>query len=203
MKSLLTWTERRLLRLFRKLWNRQNFHLKAEMFSFHSKYFVYENWKGRLRNWVFFSSVRILVPSGYWATYCTDVIDAILEAIEGNKAEDLRWHKSCYAKYTDKGEISRLRKSLGSSKDTLSPPEAATSSALRSKTSSTDWELCIFCQHGSTSKKQTLCSVTTFKMSQHIFKRAKCDHDLSLRVSGVNDLIAAEGKYHPNCYKKF
>ena len=25
---------------------------------------------------------------------------------------------------------------------------------------------------------------------------AKCDYDLSLRVSGVNDLIAAEGKYH-------
>ena len=37
----------------------------------------------------------------------TDVIDAILDAIEGNKAEDLRcWHKSCYAKYTDKGKIS-------------------------------------------------------------------------------------------------
>ena len=43
--SLLTWTERRLLRLFRKLWNLQNFHLKAEMFSFHSKYFVYRELK--------------------------------------------------------------------------------------------------------------------------------------------------------------
>ncbi|CAH3166947.1 unnamed protein product [Porites lobata] len=123
--------------------------------------------------------------------------------MEGNKAEDLRWHKSCYAKYTDKGKISRLRKSLDSPKDTLSPPETATSSALRSKAPSTDWELCIFCQHGSTSKKQTLCSVTTFKMSQQTLKGAKCDLDLSLRVSGVNDLIAAEGKYHPNCYKKF
>ena len=133
----------------------------------------------------------------------TDVIDAILEAIEGNKAEDLRWHKSCYAKYTDKGKISRLRKSLDSWKDTLSPPETATSSALRSKPSSTDWELRILCQHRSTSKNQTLCSVTTFKMSQQILKGAKCDHDLSLGVSGVNDLIAAEGKYHPNCYKKF
>ncbi|CAH3188967.1 unnamed protein product [Porites lobata] len=40
-------------------------------------------------------------------------------------------------------------------------------------------------------------------MSQQILKGAKCDRDLSLRVSGVNDLIAAEGKYHPNCYKKF
>ena len=45
MKSLLAWTERCLLRLFRKLWNRQNFHLKAEMFSFHSKYFVYRELK--------------------------------------------------------------------------------------------------------------------------------------------------------------
>ena len=60
MKSLLTWTERRLPRLFRKLSNRQNFHLKAEMFSFHSKYFVY---RGRLKNWVFVSSVRILVDT--------------------------------------------------------------------------------------------------------------------------------------------
>ena len=45
MKSILTWTERHLPRLFRKLSNRQNFHLKAEMFSFHSKYFVYRELK--------------------------------------------------------------------------------------------------------------------------------------------------------------
>ena len=45
MKSLLTWTEWRLVRLFRKLSNRQNFYLKAEMFSFHSKYFVYRELK--------------------------------------------------------------------------------------------------------------------------------------------------------------
>ena len=40
-------------------------------------------------------------------------------------------------------------------------------------------------------------------MSQKILEGAKCDHDFSLRVAGVNDLITAEGKYHPNCYKKF
>ena len=45
MKSLLTWTERRPLRLFGKLSNRHNFHRKAEMFSFHSKYFVYRELK--------------------------------------------------------------------------------------------------------------------------------------------------------------
>ena len=47
-----------------------------------------------------------------------------------------------------------------------------------------------------------LCSVTTFKMSQQILEGAKCKHSLSLRLARVNDLIAAEGKYHPNCYKK-
>ena len=62
----------------------------------------------------------------------------------------------------------------------------------------------MFCQDGKTSKKRTLCSVITFKTSQQILEGLKCDHDLSLRVAGVNDLIADEGKYHPvNCYKKF
>ena len=61
----------------------------------------------------------------------------------------------------------------------------------------------MFCQDGKTSKKQTLWSFTTFKMSQQILEGVKCDHDLSLRVAGVNDLIAAEGKYHPDCYKNF
>ena len=60
----------------------------------------------------------------------------------------------------------------------------------------------MFCQDGETPKKQTLCSVTTFKMSRQNIEGAKCEHDLSLRLTGVNDLIAAKGKYHPNCYKK-
>ena len=43
---------------------RQNFNLKAEMFSFHSKYFVHRELK-----WAPFFG--ILVPAGYWTTYCT------------------------------------------------------------------------------------------------------------------------------------
>ena len=62
MKCLFTWTKRRLLRLFRKLSTRQNLHLKAEMFSFHSKYFVYGQLKRAPQTgWVFVLSVRILV----------------------------------------------------------------------------------------------------------------------------------------------
>ena len=70
MKCLFTWTERRLLRLFRKLSTRQNLHLKAEMFSFHSKYFVHRELKRAPQKLSFCFNVRILVPSGYRATYC-------------------------------------------------------------------------------------------------------------------------------------
>ena len=35
-------------------------------------------------------------------TINTDTIDRILSAIERKKAEELHWHKSCYAKYTGK-----------------------------------------------------------------------------------------------------
>ena len=125
----------------------------------------------------------------------TETIDRILNATDSNQAEEFHWHKSCYAQHTDKGKISRLRKALDSSSK-LSPP------AVRSRTSPTDWKLCMFCQHEETPKKQVLCSVTTFKMSQQILEGAKCKHSLSLRLARVNDLIAAEGKYHPNCYKK-
>ena len=132
----------------------------------------------------------------------TETIDRILNATDSNQAEEFHWHKSCYAQYTDKGKISRLRKALDSSSK-LSPPALTASTALRSRTPPTDWKLCMFCQHEETPKKQVLCSVTTFKMSQQILEGAKCEHSLSLRLASVNDLIAAEGKYHPNCYKKF
>ena len=132
----------------------------------------------------------------------TETIDRILNAVGTKKAEELHWHNSCYAKYTDKGKISRLRKSLDSSNE-LFPPGLTANTALRSRTLRTDWQLCMFCQDGETPEKQTLCSVTTFKMSQQILEGAKYERDLSLCLSGVNELIAAEGKYHPNCYKKF
>ena len=45
--------------------------------------------------------------------------------------------------------------------------------------------------------------MTTFKISKRILDGAIYDHDVSVRVVGVSDMIAAEGKYHPNCYKRF
>jgi len=86
----------------------------------------------------------------------TETIDRILIVAETNNAEELRWHKSCYAKYTDNGKISRLRKSLDSS-NKLSPPGPTASFqslALSSKTLSTNWILCMFCQDEETPKNK-------------------------------------------------
>ena len=87
-------------------------------------------------------------------TINTVAIDRILSAIKTKKAEELHWHKSCYAKYTDKGKISRLRKLLDSTNRKPSLPEINAASVLRSKTSSTDWELCMFCQDEEMSKNK-------------------------------------------------
>ena len=48
----------------------KTFILKLKCSAFIRNTSFTENWKGRLKNWVLVSSVRILVPSGYWATYC-------------------------------------------------------------------------------------------------------------------------------------
>ncbi|KAL2094651.1 hypothetical protein ACEWY4_009370 [Coilia grayii] len=126
-----------------------------------------------------------------------DAIHRILTRRTGDEGE-VYWHKGCFATFTDKGKIQRLNKS---SRSTTTTPQ--TNPTLRSRLSSTDWKRCLFCQDGEKSKKETLCSVMTFKVSQQIIDGAKCDHTLSVRVAGISDLIAAEAKYHPNCYKKF
>ena len=67
MKSLLTWTERRLLQLFLKLQTRQNLRFKVKMFSSLSKYFVYRKLKRELQkdlNWRFFVSFQSLSYRG-------------------------------------------------------------------------------------------------------------------------------------------
>ena len=67
MKSLLNWTERRLLQLFLKLQTRQNLRFKVKMFSSRSKYFVYRKLKRELQkdlNCRFFVSLQSLSYRG-------------------------------------------------------------------------------------------------------------------------------------------
>ena len=65
VKSLLTWTEQRLQSAT------VSQAVNQLVFSFHSKYFVYRKLKRALQKLSLFLSGRILVPAGYWATYCS------------------------------------------------------------------------------------------------------------------------------------
>ena len=70
-----------------------------------------------------------------------DIIERILSTAEDN-IEDVCRHKKCFAVFSDKGKITRLKKQLSSFKKN---PQA-TSSGLRSRISSANCNSCIFCQ---------------------------------------------------------
>ena len=78
------------------------------------------------------------------------------------------------------------------------PPAGATRS---SSLDPVDWKKCIFCQ--TDLKTVTLNQVQTFETSDKILKNAKFDKEVSCRLAGIRDLIAAEGKYHLKCYARF
>jgi hypothetical protein len=59
----------------------------------------------------------------------------------------------------------------------------------------------MFCQEPD--GKQRLISVSTFNASKNILELSKLDNKMQLRLAGVNDLIAAEGKYRENCRSEY
>ena len=61
--------------------------------------------------------------------------------------------------------------------------------------------LCIFCQ--AEYHKEQLRSVSTFPLSNRILEAAHLDSEVSVRLSGISDLIAFEGKYHLACLSSF
>ena len=57
----------------------------------------------------------------------------------------------------------------------------------------------MFCQKNS----KGLCQVQTMETSEKILRNASTYEEMSCRLAGVSDLIAAEGKYHLKCYARF
>ena len=70
MKIWLTWTEKRLL----KLWARQNLHFKAEMLGFLSEYFLYRKLRRAPEN----LSFRFMCPD----TGTVRILDNILYVLD-------------------------------------------------------------------------------------------------------------------------
>ena len=120
----------------------------------------------------------------------------------------LYWHRECYSDFTHKGKIERLiekRKNEGNPskrRRTDDNSENSSTSASLTRSSRTtsvpmDWSLCIFCQ--CTKAREQLVSISSFNVSNSILESSHLDYIMRVRLAGVNDLIATEGKYHKKC----
>ena len=76
---------------------------------------------------------------------------------------------------------------LSAASGTTTAPDTTPPSlpSTRSSTHPMNWEACMFCQNASDMSKMS------------------SDQLANIRLSGVIDLIASEGKYHGTCYKQF
>ena len=112
-----------------------------------------------------------------------DVIERLDEIIQSDTSVQMFWHRGCYAQYTDKGKLERLRKKMSPEDPFPSCSHQTESQKLitrRSGFERMNWQLCMFCQEEQNKKR--LISVSTFKMSQTILQAAPLGHISSSRL---------------------
>ena len=135
----------------------------------------------------------------------------ILERLEVLSEEEFhamehRWHKTCYFTFTSESTLSRLKKQGQSSAQLashhgLDPCSSTTSVPTRRSTQrAMNWSLCMFCQEEG---KRKVHRVETLEKSAELIERSKLHPVMSSILSGVSDLIAAEGCYHLACLVSF
>lgn len=133
-----------------------------------------------------------------------DLIDRLENVLDTADAQNLVWHKICYAHFTDKSKIQRLHKTQtvnSKAEASCSKVHCPQTRSSRRNVQPVNWTLCIFCQ--SVRLKTRLISVMTKQMSDQIIEASSLDYEMSIRLAGVIDLIAAEAKYHLACLSAF
>lgn len=63
-----------------------------------------------------------------------------------------------------------------------------------------NWETCMFCQN---KEGKNLRNVMTMALSDKISVMAEGNVVMRVRLANVSDLVAAEGKYHVQCWVRF
>ena len=135
------------------------------------------------------------------------------QEIQDLEFKDIVWHAKCYANYTSKTNIMRVKKQkltasaspstvCESSTPTVSGELSKQTRGSRSQTPMTDWDKCLFCKQDTYKKDSKLINVASKDGCDTIFSAAEATGDAALlcTLRGVSkDLVAAEGKYHKTC----
>ena len=103
--------------------------------------------------------------------------------------QQIVWHSCCYETSTSRQNLRYLVEQNG---EQAKMPE---STAKRAQRISIDWSKCFFC------KNKKLINISTFEACESIKKAAEANNDEEMlhTLRNVNDLIAAEAKYHKSC----
>ena len=116
------------------------------------------------------------------------------------------YHRTCYSGITNATNISHLRWKFEKARQSYpSAPETSSSTdseypLLRHSIPALNKDLCIFCQKD-TSKPT--CLVMTEPVSNKILQMIQDDNTMSCRLAGISDLIAADARYHLQCYVEY
>ena len=115
---------------------------------------------------------------------------------------ELRWHKTCSSNFSSESKLQRLMKQCQTSTSIASTSCPCTSSTprLRSCQAAIEWSLCMFAKHITTKR---FIDLKHWKKSADLLERTATDPVMSIRLSGVCDLIAAELCYHLSCLITF
>jgi len=135
-----------------------------------------------------------------------DRFERIDESLWKSEAHIFKWHKNCYSSFTsisniqcaEKRYLKNFQNKCQSKDDML---QSTSGVSRRQSSSSVDWEKCMFCQN--VEKNEKLHNVMTLEKSTKLLQLSKGDPIMNVRLSNVNDLVAAEGKYHQKCVIKF
>ena len=110
------------------------------------------------------------------------------------------WHKDCYSSFTSDQKLEWLKQKRQTEDDPQPSTSGSSPAKRRSLVVKMNWKLCMFCQ---SQKMISTRAVTYLETSNKMIELSRGDEQMRTRLSGVSDLIAAEGIYHLDCWAKF
>ena len=133
----------------------------------------------------------------------TDLVTRLrndLSSVDHLLSKQPKWHKSCYASFTNRSNIDLVKKRHSDMSPFVNTDGASGSTRPQTRiiVPKVDWKKCIYCQ---SRKRDKVRQVQSDEVEATIKGHAKFDENLKCRI-GENDLISYEAHYHPSCKYK-